>query len=325
MKSKRLCGAVLAFIMSASAFSAFSSVTASAASYVKCLLYYTDEYTALKAEPVNAGDKIYYTLDGSQPDTGSSLYTKKLGFRESATIKLAEFNSKGELVGKVKTLEIQRIVPKPKFHAVDKFDGTVEVEIVSEIEGAKIHYTTNGSEPTEKSPVLEGHNLLVKGDAEIKAIAVLDGWRSSETASVKPLDIVTESSYEEYLNKCLELTNAQRAKKGLKALKMNKTLCDCALLRAKELSTNYDNGHTRPNGKRWVTTLDAAGYVYQYASENYGKLDRTGVNPELIMELWMNSENHRAAILNELGSDIGMGFYQVDGYCYWIQIFAEKM
>ena len=325
MKLRRICGVLLAACLSAGSFTAFSAVPVSAAGSLKYMLYYTDDYTAVKAEPVNAGDKIYYTIDGSEPDTNSAVYSKKLGFLEATTLKLAEYDAAGNAVGKIKTVEIQRILPKPKFLSTDKFDGTVEVQITDAKEGAKIHYTIDGSDPTENSPVLEGHNLLVKGDSVIKAIAVMDGWKTSDIAKTEPLSIVTESSYEDYLLKCLELTNAERAKNGLPALKMNQKLCDASLLRAKELSTNYDNGHTRPNGKRWVTTLDEYGYVYRYASENYGKLDRTGVNPEMIIELWMNSENHRAAILNELGSDIGMGFYQVDGYCYWIQIFGELM
>ena len=326
MKFRKLLCTLLTAVLSVCGLSSAISVTAAAALVsVKCTLFYNQDYTALKAETANAGDKLYYTIDGSDPDTSSALYKKKLGFVDPATVKIAEFDAAGNRVSKIKTVVIQRILPKPKLLVKDKFDGTAEVQITCEKEGAKIHYTTNGKTPTESSPVLEGYNLLVKGDREIKAIAVLDGWKSSDVASIKPLDLVTEDSYEEYVKKCLELVNAERAKKGLYALKLNEKLNAAALVRAKELSSNYENGHTRPNGQRWTTALKEAGYIHRYASENYGKLDRTGVNPELIMELWMESDAHRDAIFNTLGKEVGMGFYQVDGYCYWIQLYGELM
>ncbi|MBR5091615.1 MAG: chitobiase/beta-hexosaminidase C-terminal domain-containing protein [Ruminiclostridium sp.] len=324
MKKRKLIGAFLATLMSVSCITSLS-VTASAAS-VKCSTIYTKDYTTLKLTAVNAGDKIYYTLDGSDPTTDSLLYTKKLGFREPKTVKVAEFNSSGELVGKIKTVEIERLLPKPKLVVFDKLDGTAKVTASCEVENAVIHYTTDGSEPTENSEILEdGHVLTVKKDNEIKAVSVLKGWKTSAVASIKPLDLVTEDSYSDYVHTALEITNKIRAEHGLYALKLNKKLCDAALLRAKELSTNYDNGHTRPNGQRWVTTLKEFGYIHKYASENYGKLDRSGINPEEIMELWMISRAHSDAILNTDGKDVGFGFYQADGYVYWIQLFGEVM
>lgn len=327
MRAKMICRAAAGIMLSLSFMASSFAVSASAASKrIKCAVTYTLEYTTVKATAINQGDKIYYTIDGSDPDTSSKQYKKTLGFKAPATLKLAEFDDNGNAVGSVKTMEIECLLPKPKYHVIDRFDGNVEVRIVSAEEGAVIHYTVNGTEPTEKSKVLAPSDaLLVKKDCTIKAIAVKEGWHSSEAAVIKPLELVTESSYEDYINRCLEITNEERAKMGLKALKMNKQLCAAAYVRAKELSENYANGHTRPSGKKWTTAMAEQGYIHRYAAENYGKLDRMGVNPEKIMDLWMHSEQHRSDILNEISSDIGIGFYQADGYCYWIQLFGELM
>lgn len=325
MKKRKICGIFLTALMTVNCAVSGLSMTASAAS-MKFNVVYTENYTTLQVTPKNAGDKVYYTLDGTDPDNNSAEYTKKLGFRDAKTVKLIEYDSSGKAVTKVKTVEIERLIPKPKFIVFDKLNGTAKVTVTCEKEDAVIHYTTDGKDPTEKSEVLEsGHTLTVKNDSEIKAIAVLKGWKTSSVASIKPLDLVTEDSYSDYVHAALDITNKIRAEKGLYALKLNKALCDAALVRAKELSTNYDNGHTRPNGKRWVTTLAEFGYIHKYASENYGKLDRTGVDPDKIMELWMISRAHSDAILNTDGRDVGFGFYQVGGYVYWIQLFGEPM
>ena len=321
MKNKRKIQTIFAAICAVCCMAAMP-VTASA---VKCDLTYTADYTSLKATVKSEGNKIYYTLDGSEPTTDSQLYKKKLGFREPKTVKLAEYDSNGNLVGKVKTIEIERLLPKPKITVFDRLDGTAKVTITCENEDAVIYYTTNGKDPDENSNVFEkGHVLNVKGgEHEVKAIAVLKGWKTSSVASVKPLDLVTEDSYSDYVHSALDITNKIRAEHGLYELKLNKALCDAALLRAKELSTNYDNGHTRPNGKRWVTTLAEFGYIHRYASENYGKISRKGIDPEHIMEMWMISRAHSDAILNTDGKDVGFGFYQAeDGFVYWIQLFG---
>lgn len=327
MNIRKFYRAFAAVIIAVSCMVTSMSMSVSAASKsIKCSVTYSLEYTAVKVTAIESGDKIYYTVDGTDPDVNSKQYKKTLGFKSPATLKLAEFNKKGELVGKIKTIDVICLLPKPKFHVKDRFDGNVEVKIVSETEGVTIHYTLNGKDPTESSKVLSPKDsLLVKKECSIKAIAVKEGWHTSEISELSPFDLVTESSYQDYIQKCLELTNAERAKEGLKALKMNDKLCKAAYIRAKELSENYENGHTRPSGKRWVTAMADQGYIHRFAAENYGKLDRMGINPEKIIDIWMHSEQHRKDILNDISSDIGIGFYQADGYCYWIQLFGELM
>lgn len=323
MKIKRLGAYFITVFLAVCCFCGTLTVPASAAS-IKCSLVYTSEYTAIKATKINAEDTIRFTTDGTDPTVNSREYTKKIAFTKPAVVKFAEFDKNGNQVGKIKTLNVERLIPKPKFNVVDNFDGTVTVKIVDDQEGVTIHYTRDGSDPTEKSPVMPSDKALkVKKDIEIKAIAMAEGYHESMIASIRPFDLVTEKSYDDYIKAAFNKTNEIRAEHGLEPLKLNESLCKAALVRAKELRQSY--GHTRPDGRKWSTEYAEVGYEYWYASENYAKILRCGIAPERMIELWMISKEHSEAILNTKGSDVGLGFYQADGYCYWIQLFGGKM
>lgn len=298
---------------------------ASAASGVSASKTYTWEYTAVKLKAQNSSDKIYYTVDGSEPTTKSNVYTKTLGFKKATTLKVAEYDKNGKLVGKVKTIDVKRKCPTPKFLVSDNLDGTAKVQITDLEPGTTIHFTTNGKDPTEKSKVLDGAYLVVKKDKTIKAIAVKEGWVTSDVGSISPLDQVSEDSYSDYIKEALKLTNAERKKAGLPEVKINQKLCDAAYIRAGELMNNYDNGHTRTNGTRWTTALAEQGYIHQIAAENYLRIPNSGVDPKRAMELWMSSDIHKENILREGVEDVGFGFVQDGIYCYWIQLFGKLM
>lgn len=301
------------------------AVPASAASGISASKTYTWEYTAVKLKPQNSSDRICYTIDGTEPTVKSNVYTKTLGFKNATTLKAAEYDSKGNLVGKVRTIDVKRKCPTPKFLVSDNYDGTAKVEITDLEPGTAIHFTTNGKDPTEKSKLLEGAYLVVKKDKVIKAIAVKEGWITSEVASISPLDQVTEDSYSDYVKEALKLTNAERKKAGLPEVKLNQKLCDAAYIRAGELMSNYDNGHTRTNGTRWTTALADQGYIHRIAAENYLRIPNTGVDPKRAMELWMSSDIHKENILREGVEDVGFGFVQDGVYCYWIQLFGKLL
>ena len=63
------------------------------------------------------------------------------------------------------------------------------VEITCPTEGATIHYTTDGTEPTKDSPVYSGP-IEVNADMTIKAIAVKDGLENSYVAEITYLVVL---------------------------------------------------------------------------------------------------------------------------------------
>ena len=74
------------------------------------------------------------------------------------------------------------MVATPTFTpAAGTYSSTQNVTIQCETDGATIHYTTDGSEPTTDSPVYNSA-ITVSETTTIKAIAVMDGWNNSPTA-----------------------------------------------------------------------------------------------------------------------------------------------
>ena len=101
----------------------------------------------------------------------------------------------------------------------------------------------------------------------------------------------------------IRLVNEERAKEGLSALQTNGAINEAAQVQVKEISTLFD--HTRPDGTTCFTALDDAGIRYSTAGENIAVGYST---PEQVVNGWMNSEGHRANILNASFTPIGVGY-----------------
>ncbi len=114
--------------------------------------------------------------------------------------------------------------------------------------------------------------------------------------------------------KVLKKVNSERKKAGKGSLKMDKKLLDTAMKRAMETSIYW--GHTRPNGLDCFTASDLM------MAENIaaGASSASGV-----MSLWMDSAGHKANILNEKYTSIGVGCVEVAGRRYWVQCFGTEV
>lgn len=132
--------------------------------------------------------------------------------------------------------------------------------------------------------------------------------------TVAPED-TTEATFAEQV---VKLVNKERAKAGLKELTLDKTIESAALIRAKEIVQSFS--HTRPNGSNFSTVLKEQGITYRGAGENIAWGQKS---PEEVMKAWMNSDGHRANILNPNFTKIGVGHYQnAKGTNYWAQLFT---
>lgn len=121
-----------------------------------------------------------------------------------------------------------------------------------------------------------------------------------------------------YILRIVELVNEERAKAGLNALKLDTAASRAASVRAKEIVSSFS--HTRPDGRSFTTALAEQGVNYRMAGENIAWGQRS---PEQVMEGWMNSPGHRANILRESFTHIGVGYHQEGGVNYWTQLFAS--
>ena len=125
-----------------------------------------------------------------------------------------------------------------------------------------------------------------------------------------------DSSFE---SQVIRLVNEEREKLGLSALVLDEKVANAALVRAKETELSFS--HTRPNGSSFSTALTEQGVSFRGAGENIAWGQRS---PEEVMNAWMNSPGHRANILNENFTTIGVGYYvNSNGTGYWTQLFTQ--
>jgi uncharacterized YkwD family protein len=117
----------------------------------------------------------------------------------------------------------------------------------------------------------------------------------------------------------VELTNKERAKNGLKELTLDNELSKVAKVKSQDMSTNNYFDHTSPTYGSPFDMMKQFGVAYKAAGENIAKGQTT---PEEVVKAWMNSEGHRANILSDKFTHIGVGY--VENGNYWTQQFIGK-
>lgn len=120
-----------------------------------------------------------------------------------------------------------------------------------------------------------------------------------------------------YEAQVVSLVNAERAAAGLSPLAVNIEATKAARIRCQEQTVSFS--HTRPSGARFSSVLDELGISYLGAGENIAYGQRSA---DEVMKDWMNSPGHRANILREEYTEIGVGCFQdTTGILYWTQLF----
>ena len=130
------------------------------------------------------GAKIYYTTDGSEPTASGTEYTAAISVTAAVTLKAIAVKSglNDSAVASV-SYTIKGTVATPAFSlASGEVDSGTSVTITCSTEGAKIYYTTDGTEPTASSTEYKAAISIAKA-VTLKAIAVKDGMNDSAVAS----------------------------------------------------------------------------------------------------------------------------------------------
>ncbi|MBR4741685.1 MAG: hypothetical protein IK079_02140 [Desulfovibrio sp.] len=97
------------------------------------------------------------------------------------------------------------------------------------------------------------------------------------------------------------------------------TLDEIASIRASEVAETFS--HTRPNGLPWNSLLKEFGVHWSACAENIAFGQSTAAE---VMNSWLHSPGHRANILNESYTHIGIGVTRNHkGQLVWTQIFAR--
>ena len=149
------------------------------------------------------GATIYYTTDGNEPTTSSSVYSSAIPVSSTTTIKAIAVKDGLEdsdvAAADYTIAKVAAPVFSPEEGEVDKDS---EITITCATEGATIYYTTDGSEPTASSTAYNaGAKPTIDTDKTIKAIAIKANYIDSDVSSasytyarVKSYNLVTSVS-----------------------------------------------------------------------------------------------------------------------------------
>ncbi|PDZ07729.1 serine protease [Bacillus cereus] len=126
-------------------------------------------------------------------------------------------------------------------------------------------------------------------------------------------------SLSQFEQRVVELTNAERTKQGLPALQIDTELSKVARIKSEDMQKNNYFDHNSPTYGSPFDMMKKFGISYKSAGENIAQGQRT---PEEVVQAWMNSAGHRANILNNGFTHIGVGY--VESGNYWTQQFITK-
>ena len=114
---------------------------------------------------------------------------------------------------------------------------------------------------------------------------------------------------EEYRDEVFRLVNEARETEGLEPLVAHSTAMEFAQIRAEEISESFS--HKRPDGT-------VGEYSHYQFMENIAMRQSS---PEEVVDAWLNSSGHRAAIMadySDQGNYMGVGVYEKNGVFHWV-------
>lgn len=121
----------------------------------------------------------------------------------------------------------------------------------------------------------------------------------------------------------VDFANNDRAEKNFNNLTINPVLQRAAQLKANDMAEKGYFAHTSPDGKTPWYWFRQAGYDFNYAGENLAVNFNESVD---VNQAWMNSPGHRANILNDKFTEIGIataeGLYQGKPTTFVVQLFG---
>jgi hypothetical protein len=120
------------------------------------------------------------------------------------------------------------------------------------------------------------------------------------------------------------LANSDRQKNNIGGLEINPLLQKAAQLKAQDMASKGYFAHVSPDGTKPWAWLDKAGYAYLAAGENLAVNFSDSLDVE---NAWMNSPSHRANILNNNFTQIGIasasGTYRGQPAMFVVQFFGR--
>ncbi|MGE8000968.1 CAP domain-containing protein [Lysinibacillus sp. NPDC093190] len=142
---------------------------------------------------------------------------------------------------------------------------------------------------------------------------------NTATAPSQSTPSTTTSDVNAFEQEVVKLTNAERTKAGLAPFKTDDQLMAAAREKSQDMQSKNYFSHTSPTFGSPFDRMKALGITYKSAGENIAQGQRT---PQEVVQAWMDSPGHRANILNEKFTHIGVGYVKSGNY--WTQQFIQK-
>ena len=187
-------------------------------------------------------------------------------------------------------LSISAVVASAATHAVKNGDTLWRLAVA---------YEVGLSEIKEANPTIKNYDLIYPG----QKINIPD----------------TDQFVASYEAEVVRLVNIERENRGLLPLKENWQLSRVARYKSDDMRSRKYFSHTSPTYGSPFAMIRNFGITYKTAGEN---IARGYTTPAAVVNGWMNSDGHRANILNASYTEIGVG-YVSDGN-YWTQMFISK-
>ena len=122
-------------------------------------------------------------------------------------------------------------------------------------------------------------------------------------------------------NEIIKMVNSVRAEKNLPPLIENKKLNILADKKAKIMANENNLSHTAGGYKTFSDFLIENNIKFLAVGENIARNWKT---PEEVMKAWLSSKGHRANIMSEKFTQIGVGkAISSNGDIYWVQLFIN--
>ena len=182
--------------------------------------------------------------------------------------------------------------------------------------GGVANVGASATDVVEQNSTNTNHSLDNLLNIDQQASDVENNESTTEETQSSETGKTSLSAYEE---KVVELTNQEREKQGLQALKIDEELSKVAKEKSTDMNVKGYFSHTSPTYGSPFDMMKQYGIDYKTAGENIAKGQPS---PEAVVDAWMHSEGHRANILNENFTHIGVGYEEAGNH--WTQMFIGK-
>ena len=153
------------------------------------------------------------------------------------------------------------------------------------------------------------------GTRAYRDVSELDGSTEPDIEPVTDRFYTLSEDDRKRVFEAYEILNTVRKDEGLKELKWDKDLEECAYIRAEEITISFD--HTRPSGEEWYTIFPG-----MLLGENICK---GSAHADMVMEDWLKNQPDRENFLSDEFTRAAIAVYvDSEGQYYWICEFGNE-